>query len=86
MSRVGARHGQAIFKLVRTGGVDSKGGLKGQLNYIFRDDKVAEVIDPSGIVKAHDEPTQPTDQQTCDQSVRQLVGEDTKRANVPYDP
>lgn len=57
MSRVGARHGQAIFKLVRTGGVDSKGGLKGQLNYIFRDDKVAEVIDPSGIVKAHDEPT-----------------------------
>lgn len=57
MSRVGARHGQAIFKLVRTGGVDSKGGLKGQLNYIFRDDKVAGIIDPSGIVKAHDEPS-----------------------------
>ena len=57
MSRVGARHGQAIFKLVRTGGVDSKSGLKGQLNYIFRDDKVAEVIDPSGILRAHDEPT-----------------------------
>ncbi|MCZ4354792.1 MULTISPECIES: relaxase/mobilization nuclease domain-containing protein [Roseobacteraceae] len=56
MSRVGARHGQAIFKLVRTGGVDSRSGLKGQLDYIFRDDKVAEVIDPSGIVMPHDEP------------------------------
>lgn len=56
MSRVGARHGKAIFKLVRTGGVDSKSGLKGQLNYVFRDDKVAEVIDPSGIIGAFDEP------------------------------
>lgn len=57
MSRVGAHHGKAIFKLVRTGGVDSQSGLKGQLNYIFRDDKVAEVIDPSGIVRPQDEPT-----------------------------
>lgn len=57
MSRVGAKHGQAIFKLVRTGGVDSKSGLKGQLNYIFRDDKVAHVLDPSGIIGAHDDPS-----------------------------
>jgi len=48
MSRVGARHGSAVFKLITTGGTTSRGGLRGQLNYIFRDDKAARVIDPSG--------------------------------------
>lgn len=47
MSRVGGRHGKAIFKLVRTGGSKDRSGLKGQLNYIFRDDKVAAIIDPT---------------------------------------
>jgi|GEM_PF-3065408 len=48
MSRVGARHGSAVFKLITKGGTTSRSGLRGQLNYIFRDDKAARVIDPSG--------------------------------------
>jgi type IV secretion system T-DNA border endonuclease VirD2 len=54
MSRVGARHGQAIFKLVTKGGTDTRSGLKGQLNYIFRDDKAARIIDPSGTIESHE--------------------------------
>ncbi len=54
MSRVGGRHGQAIFKLVTTGGTHDRSGLKGQLNYIFRDDKAARIIDPSGTIESHE--------------------------------
>lgn len=48
MSRVGAKHGHAVFKLIKKGGTESRSGLRGQLNYILRDDKAARVIDPSG--------------------------------------
>lgn len=52
MSRVGARHGQAIFKLITSGGTTSRSGLKGQLNYICRDDKAARIIDPSNNIES----------------------------------
>ena len=48
MSRIGARDGAAVFKLIKSGGTTSRSGLKGQLAYIFRDDKLARVIDPTG--------------------------------------
>jgi type IV secretion system T-DNA border endonuclease VirD2 len=54
MSRVGGRHGQAIFKLVTKGGTNDRSGLKGQLNYIFRDDKAARIIDPSGRIESNE--------------------------------
>ena len=50
MARAGAAHGKAIFKLVRTGGTQSRGGLRGQMRYVFNDEKLARVIDPSGRV------------------------------------
>lgn len=53
MARVGAPHGKAIFKLVRRGGTQDRSGLKGQMKYVFNDDKLARVIDPSGRVDPH---------------------------------
>ena len=53
MARVGAPHGKAIFKLVRRGGAQDRSGLKGQMKYVFNDDKLARVIDPSGRVDSH---------------------------------
>lgn len=48
MSRIGTRDGAAVFKLIKSGGTTSRSGLKGQLDYVFRDDKLARVIDPTG--------------------------------------
>jgi type IV secretion system T-DNA border endonuclease VirD2 len=57
MSRVGASHGKAIFKSVPHSGTKSRSGLKGQLEYIFRDDKLARVIDPTGRLERHESVT-----------------------------
>lgn len=53
MSRVGGRHGKAVFKLIGKGGTTSRSGLKGQMNYIFNEDKVARIIDPTGRVDTY---------------------------------
>ncbi|SNT41969.1 type IV secretion system T-DNA border endonuclease VirD2, partial [Jannaschia aquimarina] len=56
LRHTGARGGKAIFKLIRTGGTHTRAGLKGQLGYVFRDDKLARVIDPTGRIEPHAEP------------------------------
>ena len=53
MSRVGAKDGKAIFKLIRKGGTESRDGLKGQIKYILNDEKAARVIDPSGMIERY---------------------------------
>lgn len=47
-SRIGARDGAAVFKLIKSGGTTSRSGLKGQLDYVFRGDKLARGVDPTG--------------------------------------
>jgi type IV secretion system T-DNA border endonuclease VirD2 len=53
-SRVGAADGKAIFKSIKTSGTQSRGGLKGQLEYIFNDEKAARIIDPAGRMDSRD--------------------------------
>ena len=48
MSRVGAKDGAAVFKLIRSGGTKTRAGLRGQMNYIFNDAKLAGLWDSSG--------------------------------------
>ncbi|GGX72368.1 hypothetical protein GCM10007385_46410 [Tateyamaria omphalii] len=48
MSRVGAKDGAAVFKLIRSGGTKTRAGLRGQMNYIFNDKKLAGLWDSSG--------------------------------------
>jgi len=56
-ARVGAADGKAIFKSIKTSGTHSRGGLKGQLEYIFNDEKAARIIDPTGRMETHDAAT-----------------------------
>lgn len=75
MSRIGAQDGAAVFKLIKSGGTDSRSGLKGQLNYIFRDDKLAHVIDPTGRIAPDARPeTADVDRITRDWSVDWWAG------------
>ena len=48
MSRVGAKDGAAVFKLIRSGGTKTRAGVRGQMNYIFNDAKLAGLWDSSG--------------------------------------
>lgn len=54
LARAGAAHGAAVFKLVTRGGAKDRAGLRGQMNYVFNDEKVARIIDPTGRVKPYD--------------------------------
>lgn len=57
MKRAGGFHGKAVFKLIRSGGTQSRAGLKGQLSYIFNEAKLARTIDPSGRTAPDGRPT-----------------------------
>lgn len=54
MARAGGKDGKAIFKNISKGGARTKGGLVGQMEYIFRDEKCARTFDSRGVLEGHD--------------------------------